>query len=33
MFSGEEHVLVGSLDLNQGRILLGEISRTKPEVI
>ena len=30
--SGEEHVLVGSLDLNQGKILPGEISGTKPEV-
>lgn len=30
--SGEEHVLVGSLDLNQGRILPGEISGSKPEV-
>jgi hypothetical protein len=30
--SGEEHVLVGSLDLNQGRVLPGEISGTKPEV-
>lgn len=29
--NGEEHVLVGSLDLNQGKILPGEIVGNKPE--
>lgn len=29
--NGEEHVLVGSLDLNQGKVLPGEIVGSKPE--
>lgn len=29
--NGEEHVLVGSLDLNQGKVLPGEIVGNKPE--
>lgn len=30
--NGEEHVLVGSLDLNQGKVLPGEIVGSNPEV-
>lgn len=30
--NGEEHVLVGSLDLSQGKVLPGEIVGSKPQV-